>query len=67
MSERHASAPPISAKFCGSCRIAIRFFMVDRVIDMRGDEHGIGIKNVTVNEPQFIGHFPTIRSCPACW
>jgi 3-hydroxyacyl-[acyl-carrier-protein] dehydratase len=34
------------------------FVMVDRVIDMRGDEHGIGIKNVTFNEPQFLGHFP---------
>ncbi len=32
--------------------------MVDRVIDMRGDEHAIGIKNVTINEPQFLGHFP---------
>jgi 3-hydroxyacyl-[acyl-carrier-protein] dehydratase len=32
--------------------------MVDRVIDIRGDEHGIGIKNVTINEPQFLGHFP---------
>ena len=34
------------------------FLMIDRVIDMRGDEHAIGIKNVTVNEPQFLGHFP---------
>jgi 3-hydroxyacyl-[acyl-carrier-protein] dehydratase len=34
------------------------FVMVDRVIDMRGDEHAIGIKNVTANEPQFAGHFP---------
>jgi 3-hydroxyacyl-[acyl-carrier-protein] dehydratase len=34
------------------------FVMVDRVVDMRGDEHGIGIKNVTFNEPQFLGHFP---------
>ena len=34
------------------------FLMVDRVIDIRGDEHGIGIKNVTVNEPHFQGHFP---------
>src|SRR5512144_2318093 len=34
------------------------FLMVDRVIDIRGDEHGIGIKNVTANEPQFLGHFP---------
>src|ERR1017187_5622382 len=34
------------------------FLMIDRVIDIRGDEHGIGIKNVTINEPQFQGHFP---------
>ena len=34
------------------------FLMVDRIIDIRGDEHGIGIKNVTINEPQFLGHFP---------
>jgi 3-hydroxyacyl-[acyl-carrier-protein] dehydratase len=34
------------------------FLMIDKVIDIHGDEHGIGIKNVTVNEPQFLGHFP---------
>ena len=34
------------------------FLMVDRVIDIRGDEQGIGIKNVTFNEPHFQGHFP---------
>jgi 3-hydroxyacyl-[acyl-carrier-protein] dehydratase len=34
------------------------FLMVDRVIDMRGDDSAIGIKNVTINEPQFLGHFP---------
>src|ERR671925_527382 len=34
------------------------FLMVDRVIEMRGDESAIGIKNVTANEPQFMGHFP---------
>ena len=34
------------------------FLMVDRVINMRGDEFAIGIKNVTFNEPQFTGHFP---------
>jgi 3-hydroxyacyl-[acyl-carrier-protein] dehydratase len=34
------------------------FLMVDRIINIRGDESGIGIKNVTVNEPQFQGHFP---------
>ncbi len=34
------------------------FLMVDRIIGMRGDEAAIGIKNVTINEPQFLGHFP---------
>jgi 3-hydroxyacyl-[acyl-carrier-protein] dehydratase len=34
------------------------FLLVDRVTDIRGDEHGVGIKNITVNEPQFVGHFP---------
>ena len=33
------------------------FLLIDRVYDMQGDEHGIGIKNVTINEPQFQGHF----------
>jgi 3-hydroxyacyl-[acyl-carrier-protein] dehydratase len=34
------------------------FLLIDRVIGMRGDEHGVGIKHVTMNEPQFVGHFP---------
>ncbi len=34
------------------------FVMVDRVIEMNGDLSGIGIKNVTINEPHFQGHFP---------
>jgi 3-hydroxyacyl-[acyl-carrier-protein] dehydratase len=34
------------------------FLLVDRVIEMRGTEYGVGIKNVTANEPQFTGHFP---------
>jgi 3-hydroxyacyl-[acyl-carrier-protein] dehydratase len=34
------------------------FLMIDRVIDIRGDEAGVGIKNVTFNEPHFQGHFP---------
>jgi len=34
------------------------FIMIDRIVDIKGEEHGIGIKNVTINEPQFVGHFP---------
>jgi 3-hydroxyacyl-[acyl-carrier-protein] dehydratase len=34
------------------------FLMIDRIINMRGDESAVGIKNVTFNEPHFQGHFP---------
>jgi 3-hydroxyacyl-[acyl-carrier-protein] dehydratase len=34
------------------------FLMVDRIVGIRGDDFAIGIKNVTINEPQFQGHFP---------
>lgn len=33
--------------------------LVDRVIEMRLGESAIGIKNVSINEPFFQGHFPT--------
>lgn len=34
------------------------FLLVDKIIDINGDESGVGIKNVTFNEPHFQGHFP---------
>ena len=34
------------------------FLMVDRIVQIRGEDFGVGIKNVTYNEPQFLGHFP---------
>jgi 3-hydroxyacyl-[acyl-carrier-protein] dehydratase len=34
------------------------FLMVDRIVEIHKDERAIGIKNVTFNEPQFLGHFP---------
>ena len=34
------------------------FLMIDRVTNIIPDESAIGIKNVTVNESQFQGHFP---------
>jgi 3-hydroxyacyl-[acyl-carrier-protein] dehydratase len=40
------------------------FLLVDRVIGIRGDDHGVGIKNVTMNEPQFVGHFPETPVMP---
>ena len=34
------------------------FLLVDRVIDIDGTTSAVGIKNVTMNEPHFQGHFP---------
>ena len=34
------------------------FLLVDRVRDIDGTQSATGIKNVTMNEPHFQGHFP---------
>ncbi|WP_368343791.1 3-hydroxyacyl-ACP dehydratase FabZ [Pelagovum sp. HNIBRBA483] len=34
------------------------FLLVDRVRDINGTSSAVGIKNVTMNEPHFQGHFP---------
>jgi 3-hydroxyacyl-[acyl-carrier-protein] dehydratase len=35
------------------------FLLVDKVIDIDGYQSAVGIKNVTMNEPHFQGHFPS--------
>ena len=40
------------------------FLLVDRVIEIRHDESAIGIKNVSINEPFFQGHFPGMPVMP---
>jgi len=32
--------------------------LVDRIVEIDGDNSAVGIKNVTFNEPHFQGHFP---------
>jgi len=34
------------------------FLLVDRILKVEGEEKIIGLKNVTINEPFFQGHFP---------
>ena len=34
------------------------FLLVDRIVEIEGDQRIVGIKNVTVNEGFFQGHFP---------
>ncbi|HDP69091.1 MAG TPA: bifunctional UDP-3-O-[3-hydroxymyristoyl] N-acetylglucosamine deacetylase/3-hydroxyacyl-ACP dehydratase [Candidatus Marinimicrobia bacterium] len=40
------------------------FLMVDRVLDMVPGESVTAIKNVTINEPYFTGHFPNRKVMP---
>jgi 3-hydroxyacyl-[acyl-carrier-protein] dehydratase len=39
------------------------FLLVDRIVEM-GDDYIVGIKNVTMNEPHFTGHFPNYPVMP---
>ena len=41
------------------------FLLVDRIIEVEGRQRIVGIKNVTINEPFFQGHFPGHPVMPA--
>ena len=47
-----------STKSSSCCRTAIPFLLVDRVLDMEKGKRIKALKNVTMNEPFFNGHFP---------
>jgi beta-hydroxyacyl-ACP dehydratase FabZ len=34
------------------------FLLVDRIVELEADKRIVGLKNVTINEPFFQGHFP---------
>jgi 3-hydroxyacyl-[acyl-carrier-protein] dehydratase len=40
------------------------FLLVDRILEIEVPKRIVGIKNVTVNEPQFTGHFPELPIFP---
>jgi 3-hydroxyacyl-[acyl-carrier-protein] dehydratase len=40
------------------------FLLIDRVIDLTRKERIVAIKNVSVNEPYFAGHFPELPIMP---
>ena len=59
----------------GACTMDIRaiqrimphrypMLLVDRVTELEGDERAVGVKNVTINEPFFGGHYPRTPIMP---
>jgi len=40
------------------------FLLIDRIIEMETGKRIVGIKNVTINEPFFVGHFPNYPVMP---
>ena len=38
--------------------------LVDRVLEMDADRRAVGVKNVSINEPFFQGHYPTTPIMP---
>jgi 3-hydroxyacyl-[acyl-carrier-protein] dehydratase len=65
MDQTHSPpAPPIDVKLIDTKRLMTMiphrypFLLLDRLVDVRRGESATGIKNVTVNEPFFQGHFP---------
>jgi 3-hydroxyacyl-[acyl-carrier-protein] dehydratase len=64
MDEQTKPLPPIDVALIDSKTLMTMiphrypFLLIDRLIDVRRGESAIGIKNVTVNENFFQGHFP---------
>jgi 3-hydroxyacyl-[acyl-carrier-protein] dehydratase len=40
------------------------FLLIDRIIEVEEGKRAVGIKNVTMNEPYFTGHFPQFPVMP---
>lgn len=64
LSNTQAQLPPIDVALIDAKRLISMlphrypFLLVDRLVDVRRDHSAIGIKNVSVNENFFQGHFP---------
>jgi 3-hydroxyacyl-[acyl-carrier-protein] dehydratase len=41
------------------------FLLVDRILEYEENRRIVGLKNVTINEPFFMGHFRAFPSCLA--
>ena len=60
-----AAAPPINpARIMRMIPHRAPFLLIDRVVEHEAGRYAVGIKNVTINEPQFAGHFPAAPVMP---
>ena len=56
---KHAGAPKMDiGRIMDVLPHRYPFLLVDRIIEIEGQQRIVGIKNVTINEPFFQGHFP---------
>lgn len=65
---RSVRAKPVALDVEGILRILPHrypFILVDRILELEPGKRCVGLKNVTVNEPFFAGHFPQMRVMPA--
>jgi 3-hydroxyacyl-[acyl-carrier-protein] dehydratase len=40
------------------------FLLIDRILELEPGKRAVGLKNVTINEPFFVGHFPSYPVMP---
>ena len=66
-----ASTPEIEQKVVFNITDILRilphrypFLMVDRIVELESGKRIVGLKNVTINEPFFQGHFPGVPVMP---
>jgi 3-hydroxyacyl-[acyl-carrier-protein] dehydratase len=67
MSDQEESSQPITLSSVEIQKIIPHrypFLLVDKIIEMEWGKRAVGIKNVTANEPFFMGHFPTYPVMP---
>ncbi|RMD65568.1 MAG: UDP-3-O-[3-hydroxymyristoyl] N-acetylglucosamine deacetylase [Planctomycetota bacterium] len=66
---RELTPPDPASRSSGASALSIRqilrllphrypMALIDRVVEMEGDRRAVGVKNVTINEPFFQGHYP---------